>query len=109
RAVEAERHRAENVAHRGAALELAPGEVGRADRELQVVPEVRSRFAIALAALAMTLEALGLLVEILTARDQRGRRLRRIGDHGGRLRFLLFPASRQRLDVGDDRQPLLVR
>src|SRR5256886_1334930 len=80
RAVEAEGHRAEDVADGRAALELTAGEVGRADRKLEVVGQLRRRLAIAFALLAVALEALGLLAEILAARDDLRRCLRRLAD-----------------------------
>src|SRR5206468_10758348 len=61
RAVEAEGHRAEDITHGRAALELAAGEVGRADRKLEIVGQIRRRLAVALALGAVALEALGLL------------------------------------------------
>src|SRR5262249_19955285 len=54
------------------------------------------------------LEALGLLVELLAACDEPRRRLRRLADRARRLRPLVLPAARERLDERDDREPLLV-
>src|SRR5436853_36534 len=82
-------------AHGRAALELTAGEVGRADRKLEVVGQLRRRLAIAFALLAVALEALGLLVEILAARDDLRRCLRGLADRGRRLRLLVLPAARE--------------
>ena len=57
----------------------------------------------------MALEALGLLVEILAARDDLRRCLRGLADRGRRLRLLVLPAAREGLDEGDDGQTLLLR
>src|SRR5207253_6918159 len=109
RAVESEGHRAEDIAHGRSALELAVGEIGRADRKLEVVGQVGGRDAVALAAVAVALEALGLAIEILPTRDELGGGLGRIVDRGRRLERLVLPAAREGLDERDDREALLVR
>src|SRR5207245_10009156 len=67
RTVEAKGHGAEDIAHARSALELAAREVGRASRKLEVVGPVGRRHPVALAAIAVALEALGLPIEILPA------------------------------------------
>ena len=61
--------------HRRPRLELAGGEVGRADREAEVVLELGRLLAVALAALAVALPAFGLAPHLLAASSDRLRRL----------------------------------
>src|SRR4030095_1158113 len=88
---------------------LAPGEVGWPDRKLEVVGQVGRRLAIALAFLAVALEALGRLIERLAPLHQRRGGLRRIADLHRRLGLLVLPAAREGLDERDDREPPLGR
>src|SRR5207253_1340447 len=70
---------------------------------------VGGRHAVARAAVAVALEALGLAIEILSARDELGGGLGGIVDRGRWLGLLVLPAAREGLDVRDDGQALLVR
>ena len=108
RPIQPERHRAEDIAHIRAALELAAREIGRPDGKAEVVLQLGRRHAVALAALPVALEALGLPVELPAAGDELRRGLRRLADHERRLGLFVLPSLRERLDEGHHRQALLV-